>query len=154
MALTNNFAVKIRRFTGVDYSKGESELIFEFPDRPAGRMGFHQKTAWRYRLRPDSDYVLEVTRYDKFPLAKPRSSAGRVKPSATEWGALVFHESWGSIFAENATLELGERAAWKTSVETFFPKHRDSQRNGNDAGFLDFLDMVKALVDLLNQVGV
>ena len=125
--------------------------MFNFPSE--GVQHFQQKTAWRYRLKGSCGYVLEIARYDTFDLKNKYGSSRPAdrKPKTTHWGASFWNEIWDEKLSTNASLEIGLKANWDPSLDSFFPKNYRTQSEAPGAGFDDFLHNVQAVMNILND---
>lgn len=116
---------------------------------------FVQKTAWRYRLKTENTYTLEITRYDSFSEAHSNTTAkDPSKVTRTRWGASLYNRAWDTTLSENANMVLGEMAKWDSTLETFFPRSISKSLAEANAGFHEFLQNVDAVAAALEDSGV
>ena len=144
-------AVQLLTPSGHASQKGAAELMFNFSRE--GVQHFQQKTAWRYRLKANGGYVLEIARYDTFDLKgkygmlKPNER----KPKTTHWGGSFWNEIWDEKLSTNSSLQIGEKAQWDPSLDSFFPKNFRNQSTTPEVGFDDFVRNVQSVVNILNE---
>ena len=69
-----------------------------------------QKTALRYRLAHQSEWELEIARYDSYGDPKKENV-----PVGTNWGATLYNTYWDSVLAAISTLGIGEAARFASS---------------------------------------
>jgi hypothetical protein len=151
-----------------DVRAGNAELMFDIGNSILVPKDFNQKTSWRFRLKADPGYILEVSRLDRFDMstmAANRSSNGIVgieqrRPRATEWEACVYHEQWDEYMGQNLALSTGQRANWHPSLDTFFPYNNNNNNNTGESmrmqgtGFEHFLHLVQEVIDRLSGVNI
>ena len=133
-----------------DIVDGSTELMFEFSrdGNESNDHFFRQKTAWHYRIKGNGSYIFEIARYDRFNLgSNPR---GREPCEPAQWGFSLWCVTWDEKLGENASLKLGEHATWQPSLDTFFPRI-SSTSSGPHAGFRDYLKIMQAIVDRLDD---
>ena len=112
---------------------------------------FEQKTALRYRMIDNSDWVFEFARYDTY------SGAVDSTPTGTHWGGTFWNSEWDRVLGINANLEIGKEAPWAAELETFFPSGHQppiSGGEGDGKGLKQFLAYTKAIVELLDGMKV
>jgi len=130
------------------HQDGISELMFDVAG--VGSSDFRQRTVWRYRLKVNDDYVFELTRYDKFAMAKPGAAQSRI-PIETQWDASIYHTSWDSVFGENDLLRPGTTAKWDPALETFFPTDAGDFEQRHSSGLHKLTDAVRGITKCMNE---
>ena len=103
------------------------EKSFTWDDRYGSMevLTFQQKTALRYRLVKDLDWIVEIARYDTYDLFSRNS-----KPVETTWAASMWNSEWDSVLVANANLEIGQSADSNPNMNTFFPRNGGSGQDG------------------------
>lgn len=117
------------------YTTGRKQFTFSNEPGALKPSLFEQKTAYRYRLSSANQWIVEVARYDTYNTTSEL-------PTSTNWAASMFNSDWDSTTSQNVVLGIGQRAAWDTSLETFFPT----------CDLIDKLDTGSRVVDLLQSV--
>ena len=109
---------------------------------------FEQKTALKYRLVNQTEWIFEIARYDSYGNAKSPDT-----PMNTNWGATLWNTDWDSTFTGNNNLGIGRTAAYDAKLETFFPsQNRRSAIDGVHPGVADFLGNVQAVARCLDDI--
>ncbi len=116
-------------------------LFFEVQSFPIE--SFEQKTALRYRLKNHSSWLFEISRYDSYAVNEPL-------PSSTQWGATFWNSKWDAVLAENANLSIGQAAAWDPKLSTFFEAGYGSAGMPLDAGFCEFIQNLRFILEVLD----
>lgn len=102
---------------------------------------FEQKTSLRYRIRDESRWMFEFSRYDLY-----RGHFVTAKPT-TQWGATFWNSEWDRVFKENSKAAIGNEANWEPQVKTFFPARQGTE----DAdGLRAFLQRTKTIAEVLD----
>lgn len=104
---------------------------------------FEQKTALRYRLKNHSSWLFEISRYDSY-------AANESLPSSTQWAATFWNSKWDAVLAENANLSIGQVAAWDPKLSTFFEAGHGSADMPLDAGFQEFIQNLRFILEVLD----
>ena len=123
--------------TGHKVFKISSKLRYE---------SFEQKTAVQFCHRKHGNWIFEVARYDTFT-GNIATAAGK-----TQWGASYWNAEWDNTLGANLSLGIGQAASWNPWLETFFPKNVRSSNSGRDAGFQDFLQDLKYITGMLDEM--
>ncbi|KAL8672906.1 MAG: hypothetical protein Q9168_002660 [Polycauliona sp. 1 TL-2023] len=105
-------------------------------------LGTEQKTTFRYSLKAQPKFVVEISRYDAYD--------GDTLPSATQWAVSLYDREWDSKLSENARLGVGCFASWKSRREPFFEPVKSLANSDADAGFKDFLLHTQAIGNFLD----
>ena len=114
---------------------------------------FEQKTALRYRLAHQSEWELEIARYDSYGDPKKENV-----PVETNWGATLHNTYWDSVLTANSTLGIGEAAPWDPMLDTFFPSPSSSGTvdmrgvEGLHPGVTEFLKNVEVVTKFLDSI--
>lgn len=102
---------------------GHDGLAFGWPGRTEGRnivniSAVRQKLAWRFALKSNNDYVIEVSALQVFVFNR-----GQSQPVAyeTRWGVQVWHPLWDQHLSSNADLGIGQKADWFADESYLFP---------------------------------
>ncbi len=104
---------------------------------------FEQKTALRYRLQNHSAWLFEIARYDTY-------AANELLPRNTQWGATLWNSNWDTTLAENANLSIGQAATWDPRLSTFFDAFVGSASTELDAGFWEFMQNLRLILEVLD----
>ncbi|KAL8799784.1 MAG: hypothetical protein Q9182_005650 [Xanthomendoza sp. 2 TL-2023] len=109
-------------------------------------LGVEQKTTFRYCLKAQPKFVIEVSRYDEY------SGDNAGLPSSTQWAVSLYDREWDLRFSENARLSIGIAASWNPNANPFFePMDPYASREAN-AGFTDFLLHTQAIGEFLDEL--
>ena len=106
---------------------------------------FEQKTAFRYRLTHNTDWVFEIARHDTYGDGRNQNT-----PINTRWDANLWNTNWDSILTSNAGLGIGQAAAWDPKLNTFFPNGHARADQGLTPGVQDFLNTVRIVTNFLD----
>ncbi|QIX02013.1 hypothetical protein AMS68_007530 [Peltaster fructicola] len=79
-------------------------------------------TTHTFRLR-ESDYLLEVSCWQRWEYPQCRLPAGRAAPKVLEqrWSLAVYHANWDKMLVENRSMRVGETAKWDDGIKVWFP---------------------------------
>ena len=100
-----------------------------------------QKTALRYRIIDNHDWLFEFARYDEL----------ETSGVPTSWGATFWNAEWDRKLGKNSRLEIGNAAEWDPQLDNFFPRNRNTEGDSREAaGFRQFLGTTKAIAELLD----
>ncbi|KAL8781650.1 MAG: hypothetical protein Q9213_005915 [Squamulea squamosa] len=108
-------------------------------------LGIEQKTKFRYCLKAQPKFIIEISRYDEYNGDKSWL------PSSTNWAASFYDREWDSKLSENAKLGLGKAASWNPHANPFFEPMSFSSKKP-DAGFKDFLLHTEAIGKFLDEL--
>lgn len=104
---------------------GTSSLI-NYPPVP-GLISVETRTSNCFRiLLGNSDYALEVSRFEKSESAPRRTGAIASDDSSAvlhepRWSVCVHRTEWDTMLAQNEKLPIGKMADWSDEVQTWFP---------------------------------
>ncbi len=109
---------------------------------------FQQKTALRFRLVKNMEYILEISRYDTY-----EGQEDEIKIKRTNWGATLWNTEWDAELMANGSLGIGEAANWDPRLRTFFPAQSTvSAPQEVDQGVMEFLKIVGDVNEFLNDI--
>jgi len=107
---------------------------------------FEQKTAVRYCHKKRGNWIFELARYDTFT-GNIVTASGK-----TQWGASYWNAEWDNTLGANLSLGIGQAANWNPWMSTFFPENPHTSFKGRDAGFQDFMQDVKYITGMLDEM--
>ena len=108
-------------------------------------ISFEQKTALRYRLVSNSNWIFELARYDSYISRKSSTN-----PTATRYRASVWSKDWDRLMCSNQSLEIGEQASWEPTIENFFGANEPGTTE-ETSGLKVFLGDMKRISKLLED---
>ncbi|KAL8771170.1 MAG: hypothetical protein Q9209_003341 [Squamulea sp. 1 TL-2023] len=108
-------------------------------------LGIEQKTTFRYCLKAQPKFIIEISRYDEYNDDKSWL------PSSTNWAASFYDREWDSKLSENAKLGVGNSASWNPHANPFFEPINSSNKKP-DAGFKDFLLHTQTIGKFLDEL--
>lgn len=126
------------------------DKVFRWDQNPGCMLvtAFQQKTALRFRLVKNMEYVLEISRYDMF-----QRQGDENKTTQTNWGATLWNTEWDAALMANGSLGIGEAANWEPELRTFFPSQSTvSAPREVDQGVMEFLKIVGDVNEFLNDI--
>ena len=107
-------------------------------------LGTEQKTTFRYCLKAQPKFAVEISRYDGY-------DGDNRLPSTTQWAVSLYDREWDSRLSENARLGIGHSASWNPYAHPFFQPIKPSQEPAAAAaGFKDFLLHTRAIGNFLD----
>ncbi len=109
-------------------------------------LGVEQKTTFRYSLKAQPKFAIEISRYDGYDGDDP------YLPSSTQWAVSLYDKDWDSRLGENSRLGVGQSASWNPHVDPFFEPVKPSASREPDAGFKDFLLHTRAIGNFLDEL--
>lgn len=126
------------------------DKVFRWDKNPGCMLvrAFQQKTALRFRLVKNMEYILEISRYDMY-----QSQGDETKITQTNWGATLWNTEWDATLMANGSLGIGEAADWDPELRTFFPSQSTvSAPQEVDQGVMEFLKLVGDVNEFLNDI--
>lgn len=120
-----------------------------------------QCLSYCYHIRAKSgfvtDYTLDLTRFQdrSFPEKTASSFIAPSQPTIYEarWSVSVSCTEWGTKFAKNENLKVGEVADWEDDVETWFPRDLDKDdEEPRKTGFDHLMKNLKRIGKLVREM--
>lgn len=97
-----------------------------------------QVVKYQYMIQ-STDYCLELSQYQDRVFTSNDDKIGKVQKP--RWSLNVFRVEWDTMFARNASLDIGTKAEWGDDMENWFPPDFDKDEDG----FLSLMEKLKKI---------